>query len=106
MHHGVAGVVFKVHVGPRARCFRERPQADSLLYPGVPTEPRPPIRWGDFSILTSVNKGSWRVTERGVRVDKPFSWRNEPEQRWQDVVRYVTAGAKRRKTAQAAEDVD
>jgi hypothetical protein len=78
-------------------------KADSLLYPGVPApgEKRLPVRWGDFSILTSHSRNAWRVTEKGVRNDTAFPWRNDPENKWQECVDYVRAGDKRRKAGGA-----
>ncbi len=80
----------------RGCLLQSSPKADSLLFPGVPTEKRPAICFGHFRILSDINKKAWRVCERGVRVDTPFSWRRDAEDAWRRCADFVRKGDARR----------
>ena len=69
---------------------RKRPAAATAVpvFPGI--EQQPPIYWGPSTIYTSSKTRCWRIKlNQGDRLDhaKPFT--ANPEEGWQDVIKYI-----------------
>ena len=65
----------------------------ALPFPGVPKTSAKiaAMRFKDFKIYTAVNASGWRVLRDGQRVDKKFSWKQNPRQAWDALLSHVGA---------------
>ena len=60
-------------------------------FPGAPVKWKPPLYYGDYSIYTDAKCIKWRVKLSGVRVDKKFLAKTDPEDAWKREFKHIGA---------------
>ena len=65
----------------------------NLAFPGKPTKVRPPIHWGDFTIVTDFSSSAWRVKHPSFKSQKTAVWNTNPKAAWERVLAIINSKA-------------